>query len=294
VPAPKALPERIEEVHPRALLYVDRAGNVRRPTALARARAQLLANGTWWAPLAGGLAYFGLGSAGLPLLVAGFVGGVVMKLRTDVWRQLNVAAWLRAQGNLERARMTATTARDSGVASRRQRSFAERLLANIAAVDGRHADQLAHAAAARKLGRPTDRPALWALLAAEETIALVNLGRVAEARARLAEVHSSDGDLVRLVGWVAELYVCHAEGKHTLLPAELEERVRGAMPVPTAAALLALCAWGYERLGDVARAQELLREAFKRSAEAYFDRKLPRLHAWMTERATWATPNARL
>jgi hypothetical protein len=116
-----------------------------------------------------------------------------------------------------------------------------------------------------------------------EVTTLVNLGRTGEARQRLEQLrgHLPDGNYLRLQFWVAELYVCFAEGEHRFDADQLHERARTALGITGAASLLGLCAWAHYTSGDHDQAWHLLSEALDRRPGQLIDRLLPKLHAWM-------------
>jgi hypothetical protein len=127
------------------------------------------------------------------------------------------------------------------------------------------------------------RSAMARLVEYSEVTTLVNLGRVGEARQRLEQRKSEPvrGDYLRLQFWVAELYVCLAEGEHRFDGDALHERARAGLAITGAAALLGLCAWAHAEAGDTDQAWHLLREALDRRPGQLIDRLLPKLHTWM-------------
>jgi hypothetical protein len=164
---------------------------------------------------------------------------------------------------------------------------------NLAAIAGRRGDfegALTHQRAAMQLyaraGR-RGRSAMARLVEYAEITTLVNLGRVGEARHRLDErlANPPRGNYLKLQAWVAELYVCLAEGEHRLDGDQLHERARSALQITGAAALLGLCAWAHYQIGDPDQGAHLLAEAFDRRDGQLIERLLPKLHTWMEEHA---------
>jgi hypothetical protein len=119
-----------------------------------------------------------------------------------------------------------------------------------------------------------------------EIFALVNLGRVGEARATLNALGPLPaGNYLRFQRWSCELYVCFAEGQHAIDADELHQRSRAALRLSSGGALIALCAWAHAHLGDHDQAAHLLAEARERADSAQIARRTPKLDAWMTSYA---------
>lgn len=116
-----------------------------------------------------------------------------------------------------------------------------------------------------------------------QVFALVNLGRVAEARAVLSALGPvPSGDYLRIQRWTCELYVCFAEGAHAIEPDELHQRSRAALRLSAGGMLVALCAWAHAQYGDHDQAAHLLAEVGERANPDQLAAFCPRLDHWMT------------
>jgi hypothetical protein len=279
------LARSLEEAAPRSFVHIDSAGQVRSP---ARYRAmELVSYGA-----VGGItlgvtvvygALFGFPGVALGAGVAAWFGWMVRR-----GRMLQKATLLLAHDRLDEAEALLRQVLSSWPRPRALRALAEQNLAAVAARRGDFEAALIHQRAAMQiyaLGRR--RSPMARLVEYAEVTTLVNLGRVGEARQRLEQRHADvpRGDYLRLQFWVADLYVCLAEGEHRLDGDTLHERARTALSINGAAALLGLCAWAHARSGDSDQAWHLLREALDRRQGQWIDRLLPRLHSWMEAHA---------
>jgi hypothetical protein len=113
-----------------------------------------------------------------------------------------------------------------------------------------------------------------------EVLALVNLGRVAEARTRLATVPMPRRDYLRIQHWIADLFVQLGEGRVSIPEEELWQRARTGLAVLASGALVPLCGWAFEQLGDREMAEHLREVALDRGARG-LERAAPALHRWL-------------
>ncbi len=288
---PVVLARTLEEAEPRTFVHIDARGQVRSP---ARYRAIELA--TYGAM--GGITFaitLVYGAAlGLPGVAVG--GAVAMwfgwLLRRG--RLLQKATVLIAHDRLDEAEALLARVARTWPRPKSARAFIEQ---NLAAISGRRGDfeaALGHQRAAMEMyaraGR-RGRSAMARLVEYAEITTLVNLGRVGEARQRLEErlAHPPEGNYLKLQAWVAELYVCLAEGEHRLDADQLHERARAGLGITGAAALLGLSAWAHYYVNDKDQGAHLLGEALDRREGQLIERLLPKLHKWMDEHAAEAT-----
>jgi hypothetical protein len=283
------LARSLETATPRSLVYIDATGEVRSPARFRTLNAIAWGSSAVISAAAAGVYVALLGAPGL-LVGAGlglFYGLVFHRARLLRQGMAHVSFDRLDEGEALLKRVTT-----SRISNKNVRAMAWHGLARVAAQRGDHEAALAHLRTALGLhARFRRRPALARLTEYAEIVTLVNLDRVAEARQRLdGKRPVPTGNYLKLQHWVAELYVCFAEGAHRLDGDALHERARAALGISNAAALLALCAWAHEQAGDRDQAEHLLAEAFDRREGLHLDRALPRLHAWMeTRRAAGAT-----
>ena len=124
-----------------------------------------------------------------------------------------------------------------------------------------------------------------------EVIALCNMGRIDEARERLAQVRKSDqGDYLLLKYWTTELFVRFCAGDEPPAASELWERSERALKITASSALLALCAWAYTKgkAPDYDMAWHLLRESIDRLDNEPLARIMPSLWKWIAQNRTAA------
>lgn len=291
-PVPQVVLARtLEEAQPRTFVHIDSHGQVRSP---ARYRAIEVA--TYGAM--GGLTLMITAVYGAALGLPGIaVGGAVAMwfgwlLRRG--RLLQRATVLIAHDRLDEAEEILARVAKSWPRPKSARALIEQ---NLAAISARRSDfesALGHQRAAMELyarsGR-RGRTAMARLVEYAEITTLVNLGRTGEARHRLDErlKKPAQGNYLLLQAWVAELYVCLAEGEHRLDADQLHERARTGLTITGAAALLGLCAWAHYVSGDQDQAGHLLGEALDRRDGQLIERLLPKLHQWMEAHASEAT-----
>jgi uncharacterized protein HemY len=276
---PRAVLARsLDEAGTGMLVHVDRHGHVRSPV-----RYHLLQ----------GVGYLGLGGIlSLPLLygvifgpAGALLGGglsVLSVMRVRPSMAVQRAIRLSAHGRFDEAEPLLQRAATAWLAPRATRAAAHHGLAVCHAMRGDFEAALHHVRLAyQRRAQPTLQSRIRIYL---EIHLLVNLDRVSEARAQLAALGSApEGEFLRVAHWLAELYVCMAEGDHDLSDDELHERARKALAMTAGSPLLGLCAWAHVRRGDRDQAEHLLAEAFDRLADDRIEHIMPRLHAWMEE-----------
>ena len=111
----------------------------------------------------------------------------------------------------------------------------------------------------------------------------VNLEQPARAHEELSKIalHENAGRWMKILHWIAEFYVAHAVGQHSLDDEQLHERAILALNVSTAGELLALLAWAHQVSGDTDQAWHLLREALDREVRNFAF--IPRLRPWIDQ-----------
>jgi hypothetical protein len=288
-PAPEMkLARTLAEAAPRTFVHVDGSGQVRSP---ARYRAmQALSYGTAGAIVASVTLIYGglLGPPGIAI-GAGLAAYLGWNLRRGL--KLQRATALIVHDRLDEAERLLDSVLRSFRVPKQVRALAEHNLGSIATRRGNYEEALSHERAAMTIyAGARRRSPMQRIVEYAEMTTLVNLGRVGEARQRLDQKKGvvPTGDYLRMQHWVAELYVCLAEGAHTLDPDVLHERARVALSVTGAAALLGLCSWAHHQVGDVDQAWHLLREAYDRKEGLRIDRALPLLNTWMEANAAAA------
>jgi hypothetical protein len=280
------LARNLEEAAPRTFVHIDARGQVRSP---ARYRAIEAAS------------YGALGgiTLGVTVVYGAMLGfpGVALGAAVGLWfgwllrrgRMLQKATLLLAHDRLDEAEALLQRVLSSWPRPRAVRALAEQNLGAVCARRGDWEGALGHQRAAMTLyAQRRRRSPMARLVEYAEITTLVNLDRVGEARHRLderARDGAPRGNYLRLQLWVAELYVCLAEGEHRFDADALHERARTALGITGAAALLGLCAWAHHQSGDTDQAWHLLRESLDRREGQLIDRLLPRLHAWMEAHA---------
>lgn len=143
-------------------------------------------------------------------------------------------------------------------------------LSTVAHHRGRHDEAATQARRAAELfaNEYPPQPQFLALAQCQEIQALVSLGRLAEARRKFAELGSPPtGEYLRAHHHLVELYLALANGQIPFLDEALWERAHLALHTDHAPALLGLCAWGFERLGEDNHAAEFAELCKKRCGE---------------------------
>jgi tetratricopeptide (TPR) repeat protein len=266
----------------REFVYVDRKGRVRSP---ARLRANQIASYGLMAGLLGGataLYYATLGPAGI---VVGGVLGLWFARVIGTGFSLSAGLRLMVADRFDEAAAVFTRIARGRFVPRRLRANAEHHLGHCRAIAGQHEEALAlyRSAVARWGGSPGLR---GALARRSEVFALINLGRLTEARASLAALGPApEGEYLRLQHWTLELYLALAEGHHDFPEEELYRRSRAALAITTAAALLGLLAWAYQQRGDQEMSRHLLAECLDRHFGPRISGSLPLLQRWLDQAA---------
>lgn len=267
-PAPVKMARDHASRNPREMVFVNNQGESVSP---------LRAHGTVVALIGGFvvLAVTGVVSWPVPVIMGGIVSWAYLQLN----RALRGNA-LALHGRLEEAEKMLTPLARSPLAHPAYRGLARSTLAGIEMRRGNHAAALEWARKGSRFGWPKLSVAFCRL---GRVTALVNLDRVAEARAFFDRYlkRVPKGDLLRHAHWGTELYLALAEGKHMIGADELHRRAREALGVTTGRTLLALLAWAHQQNGDVDQAWHLLRESLQRDDLWDTEKALPRLHAWM-------------
>lgn len=269
-----------------SFVHVDRKGKVR-----SRARYKALRGFTWGAVGVVGMApiIYGVmfGAAGVLAggALVGFLGwrishGVKLQRAVRLIRDERVAEALELLQSLGRARLV----------PRATRALIEHNIAVCHTKRGEFETALEHWQRARELYGAKRKPSVFAQMADYSEIkTLVNVGRIGDARGRLAaKGEAPDGDYLQLQHWVAELYVLFADGKHDLTDDELFARARVGLELTVGAPLLGLTAWAHHVSGDDDQAWHLLGEALDRSDDPGIEQTMPLLHAWMQKHAALA------
>jgi hypothetical protein len=280
---PGQLVDRLEDAGPTSLVYVDERGQVQ---TAARAEAITVRRLAVTGVLLGCLGYLGWmidGVAGLG--VAGAIT-VLALLHVANHFRLREAAVLVVAGRLDEAEALLGRLRRAWGMPAVYRASAESYLARIAARRGRHAEALAFADSALRRMR-TDRTTRGQrrILEYGRVVTLVNLDRVGDARAAFEALpRSLEGDYLRAQRTATELYVCLAEGEHTLPPSFLEEQAQIALTLTAGGSLLALLAWAEDHAGRTGVADRLLAAAGARPRADIARAAMPRLAAWVDGR----------
>jgi tetratricopeptide (TPR) repeat protein len=276
------LAESLETAPPRAFVHVDQKGQVRSPTRYKVLQA--LSYGSAAAIVGGVTVVYGalLGLPGLAI-GAGLAAWVGMHVRRGL--QLQEASRLLVHDRLDEAEALLRQVLAGFRVPRQVRALAEQNLGALYVRRGQFEEALTHQRAAMTIYAHNRRKSLFArTVEYAEVTTLVNLGRVGEARQRFeARRPIPEGDYLRLQHWVAELYVCLAEGEHRISADDLHERAQAALRITGAAALLGLTAWAHQQKGDTDQAWHLLREAYDRRSGTGLEHALPRLVTWMEQ-----------
>ncbi len=273
---------------PRSFVHVDRDGQVRSPTRFHALQLGTYATVGTMVVVSTALYVSMFGVAGVG---AGGVLAVLLGWNLRRARRLQYATRLIVDDRIEEAIPVLESVRRSRICPRRIRALAEQNLGVCAVRRGRYEPALGHLRAAIALHGRSGRSPFARMAEYGELSTLVNLGQVAEARALMTARHQTvpTGDYLQLQHWVADLYICLAEGRHQVDPDALHDRARIALGLTGGAALLGLAAWAHHHIGDTDQAWHLLREALDRRADVPIASTLPRLHAWMEDHAAAAT-----
>ena len=270
----------LSEATPRTLVSLDSRGQVRSPVRRAVER---------------GAAYGALGLMASMTLVSASLGdplGMTIGLTaTAMWahgvvvaRWLERASSLMIHGHLDQSETLLRRCLQPPWGSHSVRAHAHLRLAGVATRRGDHHSALADSQAAIALFEE-ERPRQVQFLQVaryQEIRSLVSAGRLADARVKLEEMGAvPGGDYLRMQHHVSELYVALADGRMPFADQPLWERTHMALQLSAAAPLLALCAWGYFKLGEIDMAWHLLQTAYDRVDGEPLDKMMPLLWRWM-------------
>lgn len=286
-PVPKLeMARTLAEAPPRSFVHVDSKGQVRSP---GRYKAlQAVSYGAAGAVVAGVTVLYGaiLGPAGVAV---GLGVGAYMGWHIRRGLKLQEATRLLVHDRLDEAEALLNKVLAGWRVPKQLRALAEQNLAAVHTRRGDYEEALKHQRVAMTIYARTRKRSLFArTVEYSEITTLVNLGRVGEARQRLEARLAQgvpEGDYLRIQHWVAELYVCLAEGEHRISAEDLHTRARAGLAITGAAALLGLTAWAHFHKGDTDQAWHLLREAYDRRKDTALEKALPRLHEWMEAHA---------
>jgi tetratricopeptide (TPR) repeat protein len=264
----------LAEAEPNSLVYVDRQGRVRTP---ARLRALTGATYGVLAGLMAALGYFSwsLGPAGIVF------GGAFLAWAGNsllAMRRVRRATRLAAAGQRDEAMGVLTTVAGGRLLPATHRALADSYLAGLLLRAGRFEEALGRADRAVAGSR---RQNIHVQLARYNAIiALIGLGRLDEARRRLAGIPDQPGEMLRLMRWTVELYLAFIAGRHDLDDDTLHARARFALGLSTGTALLGLLSWAHRQLGHDDMAAHLLGEAYERDTRD-LPAIMPAVYAWM-------------
>lgn len=285
---PMVLAKTLEQAPKRTFLHVDNKGRVRSPRRYRAIEGlnQVATGGLLiGAPVALTFAFGPLG------LLAGGALGALVGWRMVWARKLDNAVRLLVHDRTAEARVLLEQVRTSRLMPRGARALAEQNMGACYAREENYEKALEHQLAAIALHKRGKKTLFAHVVDYAAVHSLVNLERVKEARLRLEEKGKAEdkGEYLRLQHWVADLHVCMAEGEHSLTDDQLHDRAREALGITTAAALLGLLAWAYEKSGDDEQAWLLLHEAIDRKDGTIIERTMPMLGKWMSDNAHKAT-----
>ena len=281
---PMVLADSLEDAPPKAFVHVDAKGQVRSP---ARYRAlQALSYGSA-AAIVGSVTLIYGSLLGIPGVGIGVALGAYVGWQIRRGMKLQHATRLLVHDRLDEAEALLREVLGSRGCPRQVRALAEQNLGAVYVRRGEFEKALEHQRAAMTLYAKGRRKGVFAhTVEYAEITTLVNLGRIGEARQRFEQKNakgSPSGDYLRVQHWVAELYVCLAEGEHRISPDDLHERAKAALAITGASALLGLGSWAHWKTGDTEMAWHLLREAYDRLTGTGLQRGLPRLLDWMDQ-----------
>ena len=276
------LARSLDEAGPRTFVYVDGKGRVRSP---ARYRAvQAAGYAALGAVVVGGTALYTT-LFGPPGALVGVLFGAAAGRSLLLTREINHAALLSSHDRLDEAELILRRLLRRRLVARRLRALAHHNLGAVATRRGDHAEALEQLRRAVVLYQAAWRksPHLRSCQYGE-VIALCNLNRVDEARQRLQGLaEAPEGDYLIIKHWTTQLYVdfCANAFDRKRYGDDLWDRAQRALRITSSSALLALCAWGFERLGEADMAWHLLREAYDRLEGVPLLRTMPPLWRWM-------------
>jgi hypothetical protein len=281
-PAPRmVLAESLEKAPPKSFVHVDAKGQVRSPSRYRMIQAISYGSA---AAIVGGVTVVYGALLGIPGIALGIGLGAYVGWHVRRGLKLQQATRLLVHDRLDEAETLLKQVLHGWRVPRNVKALAEQNLAALEVRRANYDEALNHQRAAMALWARSRRKSLFArTVEYAEITTLVNLNRPGEARQRFEQKHGEvpEGDYLRLQHWVAELYVCLAEGEHRITADDLHDRAKAALGITGAAALLGLTSWAHWKLGDTDQAWHLLREAYDRMSGSAIDRALPRLYEWM-------------
>jgi tetratricopeptide (TPR) repeat protein len=268
-----------EQTTPRALVAIDRDGNVISP--LRRYAGRAAAYGALG--LLGTIGIYTL-AAGDPLVMAlSLVGTAAWGHGILVTHWLERASALMLRGELDTAETLLRRCLRPPWGSEAVRAHAHLRLSGIFARRGDHAAACEEAQRAAKLfsAEYPPQPQFVLLARYHEIRSLVSARRQPDARCLLEELGPPPlGDYLRAQHYLTELYVALGDDRMPFLDGPLWERTDLALRTPPSGALLGLCAWGYYKLGDLEMAVHLGTLADKRRDEP-LEQTMPLLARWL-------------
>ena len=271
----------LEEAGPRDLVHIDARGRVR-----SRAKARVLATLYWGTltALVGVEAFLGHSLFGLPgLSIAAALGGYMGWVGTRLI-YLRRGLELLTESKLDDADAFFQRVANARLVPRRLRARAWGGLAATASVRGDPETALAHLRESLRL-QGKSRRAIGLAAKHSEIKLLARLGRIPEARELMALLPQGEpkGEYTLLSHYSTHLYVAFRDGKHDFDDGALHDMAAFALPITSAAPLLALLAWAFEKNGDADMRELLLDEALDRHPGDLLSMTMPNLQRWMDE-----------
>lgn len=274
------LARSLNEAGPRTFVYVDSKGRVRSPVRYKAIQA--LGYSALATIVVGSAAVYASLFGPMGVLV-GVVFAMVAGRSLMITSQINRAALLSSHDRLDEAELILRRLLKRRVLARRLRALVHHNLGAVATRRGDHREALAELRLAVGMYQAAWRrsPHLRSCQYGE-VIALCNLGQADEAHGRLLALREEpEGDYLQVKHWTTDLYVSFCRGEDRLEEGALWDRAQRALRITSSAALLGLCAWGYQRKGDTDMAWHLLREAYDRLEGVPLRRTMPPLWRWM-------------
>jgi hypothetical protein len=219
-------------------------------------------------------------ASGDPLVMAlSLVGTAAWGHGLLVTRWLEQASALMLRGELDRAEVLLRRCLRPPWGSEGVRAHAHLRLSGIATRRGDHAQAVRDARQAVSLfaSEYPPQPQFVQLARYQEIRALVSDSRLPDARYLLEDLGEPPaGDYLRAQHFLTEMYVALAEDRMPFLDAPLWDRTQVALGTPQAVPLLALCCWGFYKLGDEDMSRHLLALTLERCDEP-LERTMPLL-----------------